>query len=369
MWEYNYLAHHGIKGMRWGVRRFQNEDGTLTEAGKKRYQQYSDLSETHYRNARNESYWRHQIESENKKMGEAWTNTAKWETKAAQNAMKYAKKADKISGKNSAAELEKRMAKDKVSDLYTEKTFRDFQRQFFRNSSKINTQKQVEDLFDEALKRAQERKDAKKEAENVSEQEASKALSDKEKQSLADLAKSSTYGQDSTKKQIQNHPLIKEAAENASGELKKYDQLEKERQKEEDAFYKNEELYEKYLNKAVDIAMTEDWSKNWGSRKAVYDWYKYDDGDQGENSSIELYIRSAEGKKLAAAQKAADDAYRDFTKTIKSTLKDAMGEYGDQIVNPGAQYPMTVLNRLSWEAQKLAKSGLKVSGIHLTDRR
>lgn len=31
------LYHAGIKGMRWGVRRFQNEDGTLTEAGKKRY--------------------------------------------------------------------------------------------------------------------------------------------------------------------------------------------------------------------------------------------------------------------------------------------------------------------------------------------
>lgn len=31
------LYHHGIKGQRWGVRRYQNEDGTLTEAGKKRY--------------------------------------------------------------------------------------------------------------------------------------------------------------------------------------------------------------------------------------------------------------------------------------------------------------------------------------------
>ena len=32
----NELYHHGVKGMKWGVRRYQNEDGTLTEAGKKR---------------------------------------------------------------------------------------------------------------------------------------------------------------------------------------------------------------------------------------------------------------------------------------------------------------------------------------------
>ena len=32
-----YLAHHGIKGQKWGVRRFQNEDGSLTNAGKVRY--------------------------------------------------------------------------------------------------------------------------------------------------------------------------------------------------------------------------------------------------------------------------------------------------------------------------------------------
>lgn len=31
------LQHHGIKGQKWGVRRFQNADGSLTAEGKKRY--------------------------------------------------------------------------------------------------------------------------------------------------------------------------------------------------------------------------------------------------------------------------------------------------------------------------------------------
>lgn len=32
-----YLVHHGILGMHWGIRRYQNKDGTLTPAGKKHY--------------------------------------------------------------------------------------------------------------------------------------------------------------------------------------------------------------------------------------------------------------------------------------------------------------------------------------------
>lgn len=33
----NELYHHGVKGQKWGIRRFQNADGTLTAEGKARY--------------------------------------------------------------------------------------------------------------------------------------------------------------------------------------------------------------------------------------------------------------------------------------------------------------------------------------------
>lgn len=46
MWEYNYIAanvpspelyHHGIQGQKWGVRRYQNDDGSYTSAGREHY--------------------------------------------------------------------------------------------------------------------------------------------------------------------------------------------------------------------------------------------------------------------------------------------------------------------------------------------
>lgn len=38
----NELAHHGTKGMKWGIRNYQNKDGSLTPAGKKRYGSLED---------------------------------------------------------------------------------------------------------------------------------------------------------------------------------------------------------------------------------------------------------------------------------------------------------------------------------------
>lgn len=48
----NELQHWGIKGMRWGVRRYQNKDGTLTAAGKRREKQLAKQRAENLKKAR-----------------------------------------------------------------------------------------------------------------------------------------------------------------------------------------------------------------------------------------------------------------------------------------------------------------------------
>lgn len=47
----NYLCHYGVKNMKWGIRRYQNKDGSLTLAGKKRalkiQDRYTTMSNDH----------------------------------------------------------------------------------------------------------------------------------------------------------------------------------------------------------------------------------------------------------------------------------------------------------------------------------
>lgn len=36
--DYEYIEHYGVKGMHWGIRRYQNKDGSLTPVGKRKYE-------------------------------------------------------------------------------------------------------------------------------------------------------------------------------------------------------------------------------------------------------------------------------------------------------------------------------------------
>lgn len=87
MWQYNHtpesdeLMHYGVLGMKWGKRRYQNSNGSLTPAGKKRY-------------AKLESKLNKNIERQTKTDGKLLAGRDKNRSKIAS---KYDKQLDKIS--------------------------------------------------------------------------------------------------------------------------------------------------------------------------------------------------------------------------------------------------------------------------------
>ena len=76
----DYVEHHGVKGMHWGVRRYQNYDGSYTQRGLQRYRK----SEANYNSAKSD----YQNAKANYKSGRA----SKQDVKDAKNNLKVAKR-------------------------------------------------------------------------------------------------------------------------------------------------------------------------------------------------------------------------------------------------------------------------------------
>lgn len=120
------LYHHGIKGMKWGIRRYENEDGTLTPAGKKRYAREAK------REARYESV---------KQYRDAM-DRASQESDAADDAWYAAKKQYKSLGKNPISRIrEAAKGRSKAAKEY---------------SKMYNKASEMSDAADETTRKAQE---------------------------------------------------------------------------------------------------------------------------------------------------------------------------------------------------------------------
>lgn len=101
------LYHHGVKGMKWGVRRYQNADGSLTEAGKKRIDRRMKRPHNFYNEARvidkvntavlADSEYRKAIERRHKAFDD--TQKAKESLYDAERSRKEPKEIEKISNK------------------------------------------------------------------------------------------------------------------------------------------------------------------------------------------------------------------------------------------------------------------------------
>lgn len=122
----NYLAHHGILGMKWGIRNYQNTDGSLTAAGRERYgvgkaRSTKDISSakgiTKRLNALDSAMARNRRAiSDNKRKGDNYYSASK-RAKTDEKHDKLNRKADEQYAKNKKYEENLKKGQAEIDDL------------------------------------------------------------------------------------------------------------------------------------------------------------------------------------------------------------------------------------------------------------
>lgn len=172
----SYLEHHGIKGQKWGVRRYQNKDGSLTSAGRKRYgikfespykKQLAKLKEKEKEMAVREEIQRRKNQLAEREAGlkdqgkslktlqnEADKEAAKWEKKLQKQEAKAQKQLEKKEAKLLAkekkkAEKEAREEKEKARAIAEEEEA--YQQKKAEKLTKAITTKKASEMTNEEL--------------------------------------------------------------------------------------------------------------------------------------------------------------------------------------------------------------------------
>ena len=174
-------------------------------------------------------------------------------------------------------------------------------------------------------------------------------VSDKERKKLNKLLLQRPRNPEATMKMsaVQNaaRQLVEEAA-NVDQLSKKHDAAEEQLM---DHVYNNKEVYEKWLNKAVDNYMRDYADDPGGTREQIYNWFKYDDGDQNEHGVFETYVRES-GDKAAKDYKKLDN---DYWKANSDLFQKAQNAASDILGDPSK---MTMQNmHLASDIRDLAK--------------
>lgn len=153
---------------------------------------------------------------------------------------------------------------------------------------------------------------------------------------LTDKAGKTDTMRETNRSIIGRTPQVKYAANQLKEAIKEPVRLRKELDNTFNSFFspkKQGELYEKYLNKAVDIAYSEYKKYNDDlTRDDLYWGFKYDDWDQGPESSFNLFLKSNEplAKEYIANEKKFNESYDKVRKMALEYSKEFLGDYASK---------------------------------------